>query len=64
MIIVELHLYSLALAFAVCRIGQNFGSAKVGDHNVPIGTDQNILRLQVPVNDFAPMQELQGAQDF
>lgn len=31
---------------------------------MPIGANQNILWLQIPMDHFAAMQELQGAKNF
>lgn len=49
---------------AVDRRLKHFGRAEIGDHDVHVLVQQDILRLQVAVDDVHVMQILQGDQNL
>ena len=66
----ENHLRGHVLSAAAERVGQRvarhvlFRKPEIGDLDVPVHIDQQVLWLQVPVDDALLVQVLEAVQDF
>lgn len=47
-----------------CDVGHLFGKAEVGDLEMAVAVEEQIFRLQVPVDDIVRVQIVEGERDF